>query len=94
VWLGGVIVMQGCVEFPDLPRVVLSDANNGLIVLLVDPGDVVTFPASVKVYMTTKHYIVAQMTANMYTWDLRFTVTSAKSVRRCGEDRIGSMHCW
>ena len=94
VWVGGVIELQACGDFQHLPQLFLSDPANGLIVLMVTGGDVISFPdGSVRILKTSMHYVIAQMSANMVERELRFTVTSAGGVRRCAVDRAFISHC-
>ncbi len=89
VWVGGVVVLQACDHVSHGPQVMYDEAESGLFVLLVDSGDVVSFPDhSVRVFTTSEHYVVGQMSAGMQDLDLRFTLTSATGVRFCGVNRI------
>lgn len=94
VWVGGVIELQACADVQHRPQLMYAEAARGLFVLMIDRGDVISFPDhSVRILETSQNYVVAQLSAEMSTAWLKLIVTSATGVRRCVIDRITRTHC-
>ncbi len=80
----GVIAFINCFDFDRLPGVVYFDNANGLMLMAVDSGDLVSFPdRGVRVFSSSEHYVAAQLNSQMSLNDLRFTVVSPQRVRMC-----------
>ncbi|MDP9464528.1 MAG: hypothetical protein M3P52_07890 [Actinomycetota bacterium] len=90
----GVISFNNCFDVDRLPVAVYFDNANGLMLLAVDSGDLVSFAdRGVREFSSSEHYVAAQLSSGMSLDDLRFTVVSPERVRTCFIKFNAFMHC-
>jgi hypothetical protein len=83
--VGGVIAYDMCTHSDSLPTFAYDDMARRLMMLIIDGGETIAFAdgGNARLLASTEHWVVAQLSSEMSSTEVRFTLMSQDGVRTC-----------